>query len=202
MNILEDLFESKARARMMKLFMKNEEASYTKSEILQKTKLKEPQVRKELKILENIEYISERKKKGQRLFSLNRKFPFYKEFKEIIEKSEFVPDKKMVSELKQVGKVQYALIAGELINHKESEADLLIVGDNFIEKKLEDFLKTLEAEVGTEIRFSTMNTKEFLYRCDMFDRFTIELLRNPHRELVNTLPRFPKHTFMNATPRR
>ena len=45
----------------------------------------------------------------------------------------------------------------------------------------------MESEVGTEIRFGTMERDEFKYRYEMFDRFLRVLLEGPHRKIINKL---------------
>jgi hypothetical protein len=69
----------------------------------------------------------------------------------------------------------------------ESPADLFIVGDDVDKAKLAKFLKALEAETGSEIRFGLMEKDEFKYRYDMFDRFLRVLLEGPHRKIINKL---------------
>jgi hypothetical protein len=61
------------------------------------------------------------------------------------------------------------------------------VGDDIERGKLTKFLKTLESEMGTEIRFGIMEKDEFKYRYEMFDRFLRVLLEGPHRKIINRL---------------
>ena len=86
-----------------------------------------------------------------------------------------------------------AVISGVFFNNKDSlgalgsEVDLFIVGDDINKKRLRLFLKSLEAEVGKEIRFGLMEKEEFEYRYGMFDRFVRVLLDGPHEKLINKL---------------
>jgi len=68
-----------------------------------------------------------------------------------------------------------------------SRADLLIVGDNINQRKLNTFIKKLEAEAGMEIRCVAMTTEEFNYRYDMYDRFIRDLLNEKGEFLINRL---------------
>ena len=49
------------------------------------------------------------------------------------------------------------------------------------------FLRSLEAEVGREIRLSIMDKEEFEYRYGMFDRFVRVMLEGPHEKIINKL---------------
>ena len=69
----------------------------------------------------------------------------------------------------------------------DSDVDLFIVADHINKNRLRSFLKSLEAEVGKEIRFGLMEKDEFQYRHGMFDRFVRVLLESPHDKLINKL---------------
>ena len=62
-----------------------------------------------------------------------------------------------------------------------------MVGDNIRQKKLSNFLKDLEAEIGKEIDYVVLSTQDFKYRHDMFDRFIRDVLEKPHEKLINKL---------------
>jgi len=48
-------------------------------------------------------------------------------------------------------------------------------------------LAELESEVGKEIQYAFMETKEFEYRYQMFDRFVRDIFEKPHEKLINKL---------------
>ncbi|MEK7134977.1 MAG: hypothetical protein AAB735_01015, partial [Patescibacteria group bacterium] len=60
-------------------------------------------------------------------------------------------------------------------------------GDNIKPAKFNNFIKKLEAEIGKEISYALMTTKEFHYRYDMYDRFVRDLLDFKHEKLLNKL---------------
>ena len=96
----------------------------------------------------------------------------------------------MIERINRLGKIRLAVISGVFINKENLDplvADLLIVGDYIENRKLKSFLKSLEAEVGKEIKYSVMEKEEFQYRLGMFDRFIRVLLDGPHEKLINKL---------------
>jgi len=48
-------------------------------------------------------------------------------------------------------------------------------------------LRSIESSVGKELHYVLMNTHEFKYRREMFDRFVLDVLEFPHRKLINKL---------------
>jgi len=79
------------------------------------------------------------------------------------------------------------VLGGIFLNTDNSRLDLFIVGDGIKQPKVNSFLKNLESEVGKEIGFAVMNTKEFYYRYHMFDRFVHDILEKPNEKLINKL---------------
>ena len=132
-------------------------------------------------------------KQDRILYAVDSGFEFFKELKELILKSSPAEKSKMIKRITGLGRVRLAVASGILINGKnpndniESGVDLFIVGDDVDKSKLNKFLRSLEAEVGKEIRFGVMEKDEFEYRYGMFDRFVRVLLENPHDKLINKL---------------
>ena len=100
----------------------------------------------------------------------------------------------MIKRISHLGKIKLAVISGVFLNDYNknadihtTEADLFIVGDEINKTRLRLFLKSLEAEVGKEIKFGLMEKDEFEYRFGMFDRFVRVLLEGPHEKLINKL---------------
>jgi len=147
-------------------------------------------VRKEIKDLGKMGLI---KKVDKVLYTVNSDFEFFKELRELILKSSPAEKNKMIRRITGLGRVKLAVASGILINSKnpndniESGVDLFIVGDDINKSRLSSFLRSLEAEVGKEIRFGIMEKDEFEYRYGMFDRFVRVLLENPHEKLINKM---------------
>ena len=65
--------------------------------------------------------------------------------------------------------------------------DLLVVGNNLKQTQLDNIIKTIESEIGKEIRYAVFETQEFNYRYSMFDKLVRELLESPHEKIINKL---------------
>ncbi|MBI2052701.1 MAG: hypothetical protein HYT34_00450 [Candidatus Ryanbacteria bacterium] len=86
-----------------------------------------------------------------------------------------------------MGKVNVLVIAGRLLGYDRDHVDVLLVGEALRKSKIENILSNIEAEVGRELVYAIMATKEFQYRYAMQDRFIKELFNNPHEVLISKL---------------
>ena len=186
--IFSQLFESRVKARLIKFFMLNDKREYSQREVVQKNKMSSVQITKELNRFEKMKMIIVRTKKGKRFFQTNTKFIFYPELKNLVVKSNTMPECRSLSQIKNLGKVRLALISGVFLNYPKGRADLLLVGDEMSRAKLKHLLENLEAEVGKEINYSFMSSDEFKYRTDMLDKFIMEFLESPYEEIICKVP--------------
>lgn len=126
-------------------------------------------------------------------YILNPEFEFFSELKGLILKSSPAEKDRMIKRISGLGRVKLAVASGIFLGNKDSvdilnsDVDLFIVGDGINKARLRTFLKSLEAEVGKEIKFGLMEKDEFEYRYGMFDRFVRVLLEGPHEKLINKL---------------
>lgn len=184
-DILESLFGSRERARLLRFFLHNPEKVFEFREVVKKNMLKKSKTRNELFNLVKIKFILKRTKKGKIFYELNQAFNFYPELKVLIAKSNVYPQCKSLSSVGKVGNIKLAAISGAFINYDKSKADMILVGDGVSKAKLKNLMNRLEAEIGKEINFMLMTMDEFKYRLNMLDKFILEFLEGPHEEVIN-----------------
>lgn len=129
-------------------------------------------------------------KAKEKKYALNPEFSSIHELRDLILKS--LPAEKdiLTEKINKLGRVKFAAISGIFINKENLDpllVDLMIVGYDIDQRKLRSFLKSLEAEVGKEIKFAVMDKEEFEYRLSMFDRFVRVFIEGPHEKLINRL---------------
>jgi len=185
--ILENLFGSKSKTRLLRFFLQNPEHEYSLQEIAKRNMLKNSAIRREVENLVRIKFILKRTKKGKRSYLLNQKFVFYPELKNLISKDNLYPQSKSLSRIKDIGNIKLAAISGAFINYHKSKADMILVGDGISRAKLKNLMSSLEAEIGKEIDFVLMSGEEFKYRLNMLDKFILEFLEGPHEEIINKI---------------
>lgn len=184
---LDILFDSQDRARILKLFLYNPDQNFELRFISKKLNIKSSALNKQLKNLDHIKFLNSKKIQDKKTFKVNRDFIFYNELKGLVYKSSPASRSKILERLKNLGKIKLAVLAGIFVNADNSQADLLIVGDDVKLPKFNKFLSDLEAEIGKELNYVLMTTKEFYYRHDMYDRFIRDLLEFKHEKLINKL---------------
>jgi len=185
--ILEKLFDSPVKVKLLKLFLRNPESDFETKEIIKRTKSDSLTCRTHLKKLEEAQLLKYKTKDNKKIYSVNPDFVFYNELKTLILKSSPASKQRIMKRLKTLGNVRLAVISGIFINAENSRVDFLLVGDRLNKKKLNGFFKDLEAEVGKEIDYVVLTGEEFSYRYNMFDRFLLDVLEKPHEKLINRL---------------
>src|SRR3989344_4135 len=203
MDILEKIFGSNAKVKIIKLFLFNPETAYDIYQISDRTKVSQSQVRKEINALEKIEFLRQksfmkeiRKQKNRTIvtskkrangWTLDNKFPYLEALEAFLSNINPFKHKDIIEKISKAGKMQLLIISGIFIKEPDSRVDLLVVGDNIKQGILEGIIKTIESEIGKEIRYAVFETSEFNYRYSMFDKLVRDILDYPHEKIINKL---------------
>lgn len=203
-NALETLFGSRIRIKILKFLFRNldkspdapkrsgprpERRGYTLREIVNHTQGDASEVRRELQKLMEIGLIG-KTRKTQHLYGIHSSFEYFTELRDLLLKSPQSEKRDLVERIHKLGKIRVAIISGVFLDKELNDplaVDLFLVHDYLDKRKLTQFLKNVESEIGTDIRFATMDKEEFKYRLAMFDRFVRVLLEGPHEKLINKL---------------
>lgn len=203
--ILENLFDSPIKVRLLKLFLRNPDGEFSVKEATERVQGNARVVKRHIEGLAKIDFLKKKRLRAQSsrkltrgkkkvpkivpgfYFRVNPTFEFYQELSSLVLKSSPASKEKISNKLKGLGRIKLFLISGVFFNFTSSRTDLFIVGENINQRSLDRFLKDLEAEVGKEITYSLMSSKEFNYRYLMFDRFVHDILEKPHEKLINKL---------------
>lgn len=117
---------------------------------------------------------------NQKYFSLNKKYPLYKEFKSIIFKTIGV-EGSLREIIENTEGILFSFIYGSFAQNKEnskSDIDLLIVG-NPDEDRLIQRIEHLEKRLQREINYNVYPKKEFKERIRKNDLFILNILKRP-----------------------
>ena len=190
-DILDNLFGSRVRVKVLKFLFRNYPVEFTVGELAGRIQESHSATKKEIESQIKFRLIKKTKTAKVKFF-LNSGFEFFEELKALILKASPAEKNKMVAKILKLGRIKLALVSGVFLNsngkaEENSVADLFIVGDDISKEKLRTFLKALEVEVGREIKLSIMDKEEFDYRFGMFDRFVRVLLEGPHEKIINKI---------------
>lgn len=187
MDPLARLFGSFVRLKLLRLFLFNDDMSFTLSDIAFRTKASKDAVRKDLKVLLTSGLVRKKAGKGAAQFVTSRKFPHYEALQAFIRSTTNVGDTEMLSALKKSGAIRLVVLSGLFTGVIETKVDVLIVGDKLDEKVLDASVRALEAELGRELRFASFSTEDFRYRRGVYDRLLRDIFDFPHRVLIDRI---------------
>lgn len=199
--MIEQLFGSKTRVKLLQLFYSNPNRSFYVREITRKIDEQINSVRRELANLLSIGIISsDTTDDNNRLYyEVNQTYEFYKPLKAIFgggaapaADDDAAPAKAAApvassaeqSRIKALGNVEIALYTGQFTRDDSSGIDILIVGD-INQHALAKYVSELEAQEGKEIRYTVMPAQEFHYRRQINDRFVSTVLLSKKQVLVD-----------------
>jgi hypothetical protein len=187
--ILENIFGSRSRLRLMRLFTLNQNQEYSISDLRDKMHIDGRTILSDIRMFLKVGFVKQTTRKREKFYSLDESFPYYTEFRNLFIKANTYPHCKELATLKKIGRVKLIVVGGIFINYKKARLDVLIVCDDMSRAKLRKSISMIEAEIGKEVRYMAIDSDEFNYRLDMMDRFIIELLSSPHDIIVNKIPK-------------
>lgn len=189
MEILDKLFGSGDKVKVMKLFILNPDSVIDSKEVSRRCKITPVSARHELQLLHSMGFLVPKKKDKTSVggWQLNPAFPYLSHLNGLL-KTELVARKlELTDRFSAAGKVKLLLLAGIFIQDNDSRADLVLVGDRLKRGAIDRAVKSMEAEIGRELNYSVFETDDFLYRLGAYDKFIRDLLDYPHEKIINKL---------------
>lgn len=186
MTMIEQLFGSKTRVKLLQLFYSNPNRSFYVREITRKIDEQINSVRRELANLLNVGIISSENTNNKLYYEVNQKYEYYKPLLQIFGKpaTKSEHEDEVDDELKQLGRIDLAILTGKFTRDNRSGVDFLLVGD-INQTQLSKYVNELEKKEGKEIRYAVIPTTEFQYRKKLNDRFLINVLESKKQVLVD-----------------
>lgn len=199
--MIEQLFGSKTRVKLLQLFYSNPNRSFYVREITRKIDEQINSVRRELANLLSIGIIASDTTNNRLYYEVNQTYEFYDPLKAIFGNGVSAPAeegeeaKKAApvasgtsnverDRIKALGNVEVALYTGQFTRDESSGIDALIVGD-INQHALQKYMAELEAQEGKEIRYTVMPSQEFNYRRQINDRFITTVLSSKKQILID-----------------
>lgn len=180
MEILGKILGSDARVKIMRLFLLNKTKSFTNKEIAKRSRVSATAVRRELRLLKTVDFA----KKKSSVWSFNLVFKYAREVEGLLITADTLDKSTIATNFKNTGKIKLLLISGIFIRNKDSRVDLLIVGDKMKKRAIEEGVRRLEAEIGAELAYAVFETKEFIYRLNMYDKLVRDIIDYPHEVIL------------------
>ena len=187
MEPLAKIFGSPARLKMLRLFMFNQQSAFAPSEIASRAKLSVEAVRRELADLVASGLLRKKGARAAARFQVNPKFEHLAALETFIRETTNVRPQDILASLRRAGVVRLVVLSGFFTGVIEPQVDLLVVGDRLEDKVLVSAVRSLEAELGREIRYASFATEDFRYRRGVYDRLLRDVFDYPHKVLADKI---------------
>ncbi len=195
MYMIEQLFGSKTRVKLLQLFYSNPNRSFYVREITRKIDEQINSVRRELANLLSIGLIKSDTTDNKLYYEVNQQYEYFAPLTEIFgsaKVSQRITDvsAKPANELtdgfdvKALGNVEIAAYTGQFTRDESTGIDFFLVGD-INQAKLSRFMTDLETKEGKELRYTMMSLRDFQYRQQINDRFVATILQAKKQVLID-----------------
>lgn len=189
--MIEQLFGSKTRVKLLQLFLANPGRSFYVRELTRKIDEQINSVRRELANLMGIGIIRSDSVNNKLYYDVNEGYKHFKALQSIF--SVEIPQQDvsrasqgdLLKRLQLTGAFDVVIATGALVGQEGSTIDLILVGSSN-KQKLEKLMKTVELEEGNAVRYTVMPESEFKYRLDIKDRFIVTALSSKHSVLIDS----------------
>lgn len=190
------LFGSQARVKLLRFFLFNPSKEFTFDDIAKRARLVRRTARTEIDALDRADvirqkqiYIENDKGKKERVtgYVLNKKFPELQALQTFLFETAPINGKTLLKHLRTAGKIDFCVITGIFLREFEHRLDVMVALPKLDEKKVENAIKSLEAELGIEIRFAAFTSEDMLYRAGMYDKLIRDVFDYNHEVLVDKI---------------
>lgn len=192
--MIEQLFGSKTRVKLLQLFFTHPNRSFYVREITRRIDEQINSVRRELSNLVSVGVVISESLDNKLYYRANKNFQYFEQFRVIFSQSPVVNDIKapavvgskaqvdpkveiiedvedpLALSFKEIGSVDLVLLTGHFVHDARANVDVLVVGD-ITGASLDRLMIGVEKQEGVSLRYASMTTEQFKYRNDINDRF-------------------------------
>lgn len=190
--MIDSLFGSKTRVKLLHLFLNNPEKSFYVREITRMIDEQINSVRRELANMVSVGIVQQDAIDNKLYYSINEDYPYIKPLAAIFSDKNTEGSMSAASSvswkdsLGRMRGLRLAIISGKLVVGSSSAVDLLLVGDDMSAVTIKNLVKKIEKDRKIEINYAVISYDDFYYRMSVKDRFIMDIVRNKHSVLVDT----------------
>lgn len=191
------LFGSPARVKLLRFFLFNPSKEFTFDDISRRAKLVRRTARTEINALERAGIIKgkqvyqqlEGRSKRSRViaYAINKEFAELQALQTFLFETAPINGKTLLKHLRKAGPLDFVCIAGIFLREFEHRLDVLIAMKKISQTKVENAIRSLEAELGIEIRYAAFESEELRYRVGMYDKLTRDVFDYKHQIIVDKI---------------
>lgn len=190
------LFGSQARVKLLRFFLFNPSKEFTFDEISKRARLVRRTARTEMNALERAEVIKKKqfyleqeggKKVRVQGYALNKEFPNLQSLQTFLFETAPINGKTVLKHLRKAGTLDFVAVAGIFVRDFDQRLDVLLAMKKLSASKVETAIRSLEAELGVEIRFAALESSDLMYRVGMYDKLTRDVFDYPHQIIADRI---------------
>ena len=189
--MIDALFGSKTRVKLLHLFLNNPGKAFYVREITRLIGEQINSVRRELSNMLDVGIISSQNTDNKLYYEVNQRYEFYVPLRAIFanQKVESVakvtePEGEWQDAIRTLPGLRVAITAGILVKGSASSVDIILVG-SIPTDRVAKTIAMVESAVGRELAYSVLTYDEFYYRLSVHDRFINDILSNKHTVLCD-----------------
>lgn len=184
--MIDALFGSKTRVKLLHLFLNNPGKAFYVREITRLIDEQINSVRRELSNMLEVGIITSDSADNKLYYEINQRYAYYRPFRAIFADEQLnVVETATASNLSwkdsmlALPGLRIVVAAGILVQGSTSSIDLLVVGD-VSSTRLKNVIKQIEKQEARELNYTLLSYDEFYYRLSVRDKFITEILSNKH----------------------
>lgn len=189
--MIDTLFGSKTRVKLLHLFLNHPGQSFYVREITRLIDEQINSVRRELSNMLEVGVITSDTADNKLYYEVNQRYEFYTALRAIFAgeaidatKPSLASEQSSVNEqylsaIAGIASLRIAILAGVLVRGSTSSVDVLLVG-SVPAAKAKAAMAIIEKLEGREINYTVMSYDDFYYRLSVRDKFLTEILNSTH----------------------
>ena len=193
--MIDKLFGSKTRVKLLHLFMNHPGQSFYVREITRLIDEQINSVRRELSNMLEVGVITSDTSDNKLYYQVNQRYEYYTALRVIFADEQIHAEpaearntdgvnEQYVAVINEVPSLRLALFSGILVKGSTSPVDILLVG-NLSQSKVKAAVAMIEKREGREINYTVLPYDEFYYRLSVRDKFISEVISGKHSVVID-----------------
>lgn len=195
--MIDALFGSKTRVKLLHLFLNHPGQSFYVREITRLIDEQINSVRRELANMLAVGVITSDSADNKLYYEVNQRYEFYTPLRAIFANEPMDATKpslagaedsmvheQYLSAISGISALRLAIVAGVLVKGSTSPVDVLLVG-NLPAAKVKAAMAIIEKLEGREINYTVLPYDEFYYRLSVRDKFITQILNTKHAVAID-----------------
>ena len=193
--MIDKLFGSKTRVKLLHLFMNHPGQSFYVREITRLIDEQINSVRRELSNMLEVGVITSDTSDNKLYYQVNQRYEFYTALRAIFAGETVSAEPASLTNtsgvheqhltiINDIPSVRLAILSGVLVKGSTAPVDVLLVG-NVSPAKVKSAMAMIEKLEGRELNYTVLPYDEFYYRLSLRDKFIAEVMASKHSVVID-----------------